>query len=67
MTIRQARKILCGRLPKRMRKRLQKRYPPYVKDGVVTYPSWHRYHRIARAWVVVHRKINKYGDKFKLL
>jgi len=67
MNIRQARKIMSGRMSERMRRRLSKLYPPYESELGTTYPSWHRYHRIRKAYIVVFRKVRKYGDKFKKL
>lgn len=69
MNTRIARKILKHPADsKRMQNRLNKLYPSYRSEqGSWVSPSWHKYHRIAKAWVIVNRKIRKYGDKFKPL
>lgn len=67
MNIRQARKIMSGRTPSRMRRRLSKLYPPYENELGTVYPSWHMYHRIHKAYIVMFRKVRKYGDKFRKL
>lgn len=53
---------------KRLKRKLEKMYPSYVNDsGLFTQPSWHEYYLFKQAWVIIHRKIRKYGDKFRLL
>ena len=70
MNIRIARKIVSVHkgMSKRMEMRLNKLYPPYYDEqGNYCSPSWHMYHRIHEAWVVINRKIRKYDDKFRML
>lgn len=69
MNNRQARKIVSGRtFSERLKKRLDKLYPPYTdENGRFIMPSFHKYYKFQKAWCIVHRKIRKYGDKFKLL
>lgn len=69
MKVRIARKILQHPVrQKRLRRKLEKRYPPYVReDGVYVHPSWAQYQLFQKAWVVIHRKAHKYGDKFRSL
>lgn len=69
MNTRIARKILRRPVPsKRMRAKLDKMYPAYYNEqGHWVTPSWHKYHRFAKAWAIIHRKMNKYGCEFKKL
>lgn len=68
MKIRTARKILKPTISKRLIERLRRRYPPYVNEqGHMVYPSWYNHQRLVKAWIIVHRKIRKYGDIFRKL
>lgn len=69
MNARIARKIIKHPADsKRLQDRLDKLYPLYRNEqGSWVSPSWYKYHRFAKAWAVVNRKIRRYGDKFKLL
>ena len=69
MNIRQARKIIQHPArSKKLRRKLERMYPSYTNEsGLFCQPSWHKYYLLDRAWVIVKRKIRKYGNKFKLL
>lgn len=68
MNNRQARKILLARWSKKFCRKVDKLYPAYYNEkGNYCMPSVARYYLIAKAWILVHRKINKYKDKFKKL
>lgn len=57
MNLRIAKKVLSGKFSKKFRKKMNKLYPPFqLSNGDNLYPSWHKYHRIAKA----NQRINKY-------
>ena len=64
MNNRQARKILTANWSKKFSRKVDKLYSAH---GNYCMPSVAQYYRIKRAWILVHRKINKYKDKFKKL
>lgn len=67
MKARLARKIVkISARSKRLRAKLERLYPPYYDECYrLVMPSWSEYYLFKKAWVVLHRKINRYGDNFK--